>query len=426
MFTAVPLLAKDPNTGEARPWNPSPQQWIDGSVDNDLPMTRLAEMFNVNHFIVSQVNPHVIPFLAREDDGLIRHGELSEAHVEASPGWLHTISTFAKDEVMHRMQVMSELGILPNLMTKARSILSQRYSGDITIFPKVPLSQFPLVLRNPTPEFMLHAVLRGETATWPKLSRIQNHCAIELALDDAVQQLRARIAFSPSQIDLRLGSIVRPAARAGSESRQAKTANTGRKQLRFDDVPDKSLQGGASSIATATSSPSVKALAKYHEALSQTSANMHLARQQGPISSEEDASKPDEDTWDDSDHDGEHARFVIGGRHYIASSQPPTPWWSSARLNYFGSDTPALPSPVALHHSITMTPSISTQVADNREPTLESRQVELKSPGATATRPRRAHSGASLHSPDIDLSGTRGMVLRKKRSMSSFTQPPPH
>ena len=31
-------------------------------------MTRLAEMFNVNHFIVSQVNPHVVPFLAKEEE----------------------------------------------------------------------------------------------------------------------------------------------------------------------------------------------------------------------------------------------------------------------------------------------------------------------------------------------------------------------
>jgi len=26
-------------------------------------MARLSEQFNVNHFIVSQVNPHVVPFL---------------------------------------------------------------------------------------------------------------------------------------------------------------------------------------------------------------------------------------------------------------------------------------------------------------------------------------------------------------------------
>ena len=70
LFSAAQLLVKNPITGENTPWNPTPQKWIDGSVDNDLPMTRLAEMFNVNHFIVSQVNPHVVPFLVKDEEAI--------------------------------------------------------------------------------------------------------------------------------------------------------------------------------------------------------------------------------------------------------------------------------------------------------------------------------------------------------------------
>lgn len=40
---------------------------VDGSIANDLPMERLAELFNINQFIVSQVNPWVVPFLSRSD-----------------------------------------------------------------------------------------------------------------------------------------------------------------------------------------------------------------------------------------------------------------------------------------------------------------------------------------------------------------------
>ena len=32
--------------------------YSDGSLQNDLPMQQLSELFNVNHFIVSQVNVH--------------------------------------------------------------------------------------------------------------------------------------------------------------------------------------------------------------------------------------------------------------------------------------------------------------------------------------------------------------------------------
>jgi len=121
----------------------------------------------------------------------------------SGPGWVYTLTNLAKDEALHRMQVLAELGIFPNLVTKCRSVLSQKYSGDITILPEIQFKDFPRMLKNPTSEFMVQACLAGERATWPKLSRIRNHCAVELELDAAVQILRARVVFSPSQVDLR-------------------------------------------------------------------------------------------------------------------------------------------------------------------------------------------------------------------------------
>lgn len=213
VFQGSRLLIKDPATGEHRPWNPTPQRWIDGSVDNDLPMTRLAELFNVNHFIVSQVNPHVVPFLERED------GPYSDRHSSPSgkdqpftasgnqtqdrSGWMATLATLAMDEALHRLHFLAEINLFSNVATKLRSVLSQKYSGDINILPQVNLADLPRILQNPTSEFMVRACLAGERATWPKLSRIRDRCAIELALDRAVHALRAKVVFSESQVDLR-------------------------------------------------------------------------------------------------------------------------------------------------------------------------------------------------------------------------------
>lgn len=46
-------MVKDEN-GEIKPYSTSGLLWSDGSVESDLPMTRLSELFNVNHFLVSQ------------------------------------------------------------------------------------------------------------------------------------------------------------------------------------------------------------------------------------------------------------------------------------------------------------------------------------------------------------------------------------
>ena len=202
VFAPYTLMTKDHLTGEPVPWTDYDGQYIDGSVDGDLPMNRLSEMFNVNHFIVSQVNPHVVPFLPK-DDG-------PDQSVQASftaPRWLLAMTHLAKDEILHRMTVMSELGIFPTQFTKTVSIVNQKYSGDITIYPEIQLSQVPVMLKNPTTEFMLKACLSGERATWPKLGRIRNHCAIELALDSAIQKMRARVAFHPSRINVKSDSM---------------------------------------------------------------------------------------------------------------------------------------------------------------------------------------------------------------------------
>ncbi|KAG4417150.1 hypothetical protein IFR04_009719 [Cadophora malorum] len=247
LFSAAQLLVKNPITGENSPWNPTPQKWIDGSVDNDLPMTRLAEMFNVNHFIVSQVNPHVVPFLVKDDISITKN---ANSEGSSGPGWVYTLTNLAKDEALHRMQVLAELGIFPNLVTKARSVLSQKYSGDITILPEIEYKDFPRMLKNPTADFMVQACLCGERATWPKLSRIRNHCAVELELDAAVQRLRARVVFSPSQVDLRrmtTGSFSSPVKRFGRKRRDS--GNSVQALVPADDYPEDKLTRNRKSMS---------------------------------------------------------------------------------------------------------------------------------------------------------------------------------
>ncbi|KAH7078442.1 acyl transferase/acyl hydrolase/lysophospholipase [Paraphoma chrysanthemicola] len=194
VFKKASLLAKDPKTREIVPWDPNPEvTWIDGSVDNDLPMTRLSEMFNVNHFIVSQVNPHVVPFLTKDGKMVTAEESRQPPALPVASSWLKEGLNLASGELVHRMQVLVDMGVFPSLVTKLTSVLSQRYYGDINIFPQISMVDFPRVLSNPTPEYMIGCMQAGQRATWPKLSRINNHVCIELALDKAVHELEARV-----------------------------------------------------------------------------------------------------------------------------------------------------------------------------------------------------------------------------------------
>lgn len=56
------LISKN-NNGILEPFEVDGVEWIDGSVQADLPFQRISTLFAVSSFIVSQTNFHVIPFL---------------------------------------------------------------------------------------------------------------------------------------------------------------------------------------------------------------------------------------------------------------------------------------------------------------------------------------------------------------------------
>ncbi|KAL1643134.1 Lipase 5 [Diplodia intermedia] len=429
VFSAAQLMAKDPTTGQQIPWDPSPQRWIDGSVDNDLPITRLAEMFNVNHFIVSQVNPHVVPFLEKEEGIPFPESQPQASAFAAGPGWLHSMASLAKGEAQHRLHVIAELGFFPNYCTKARSILSQRYSGDITIFPAISYSQFPRILSNPTPEFMKQAMICGERATWPKMSRIINHCAIELALDDAVRQLRARVVFSPSEVDLRK-HLTRPSSVHSESGRGRGRTLRCRQDLTrsINDLDQESRNGRPISLNLdvpvkyrTRSKPDLRTFAAPRasdSALLQVPMQdiLSSATEEDFIStdSEDDnASLSSLDSPPDADQDDWPPHL------FPSISQPATPNPSSRGFRSTSSTQLAMTrtpsavtqpsSPERIYKRLFHAPQKITQSTK----TPEDPQSGSNKPNEG--RRRESHSGLQT-----DISGTRGMLLRRKKSFGSL------
>ena len=192
VFQPATIYEKDPKTSESKIWMLHSQQWVDGSLDSDIPMRKLSEMFNVNYFIVSQVNPHVRVFLEAEEEfnGV-------QPNTPAPPrSRTRTAMTLAREEYVHRMQILADMGA-PNVLTRGASVFSQQYTGDINIFPEIEKREYISMLANPTPEFMRHSTAIGEKATWPKMCQIKNSVAIEAALIRAINVFRDRVNFGP-------------------------------------------------------------------------------------------------------------------------------------------------------------------------------------------------------------------------------------
>ena len=437
------------------PWDPDPDAtWIDGSVDNDLPMTRLAEMFNVNHFIVSQVNPHVIPFLAKEEE-MVAAEVQHDATCPAGPSLVTLSANLAKGELLHRLQQVADIGVLPNWVDKLRSVLSQRYSGDINIFPKISYADFPRVLSNPTPEYMVGCMLTGQRATWPKLSRIQNHVAIELALDNAIQNLRARAVFSTDYVDLRL-TLSRPSSQGNDLSHKGRSKSA-RKVTRFETRTEPSSPVFRRSASPFSSRASTKLLIQpltpsngdnktsNSKAQSSDPADMggHVL---GMVSSSNDTSDrdyfadPDSDTTDMLSSPSSATSPTFQGPNWEPSTrqamvppviQPSTPTITTATDRRFGtllnlamtSATPNTPSSPELQYKRLFHPPGPVEPDPNHSSSALQDDVSdthpLPTPLLSSRSNSRSHSRpGSEHglgvSTILNHSGTKGLLSRKR------------
>lgn len=182
IFPPVTLMKKDLN-GNSLPYMPR-LKFVDGSVVSDLPIERLMHLYDVNFTIVSQTNPHVVPFLTdRGQDEKLSLTNLP-SHLLKSEIQFHGQGVF--DYL--RKRVRPE--ILRQLSGQMYTIMAQRYSGDVTIAPNYSLRHFRRMLANPSPEYVREMILEGERATWPKISMIRSHARISKTLERCVRRLK--------------------------------------------------------------------------------------------------------------------------------------------------------------------------------------------------------------------------------------------
>lgn len=184
LFTAVQLMAKDRTTGEPVPFIAG-ELWYDGSVACDLPKKELSRYFNVNHFIVSQVNPHIIPFFHFQADTLIYRKDKS---------WLKRLWFAGNEEFRHWVKKLFRVGLLPKtgMGEVPYLMLSQDYVGDITINPIgsawKALPDFVNLTTNPTADHIAYVTSTAQRRTWPLLNQIKWALLVERTLDEELRR----------------------------------------------------------------------------------------------------------------------------------------------------------------------------------------------------------------------------------------------
>ena len=174
VYPPVTLAAKN-KYGERQPYLPS-RRWVDGSMSDDLPAKRLARLHGVNHYIVSQTNPHIIPFVGddkRKQDVL---SVISAATTRTAREWLNASASILR-------KPLSKRPTLQRMTDSILSVINQDYVGDINILPPYRVHRPTKILAHLTEKEIMALIEMGERATWPKIEMIRIQTSISRTLD---------------------------------------------------------------------------------------------------------------------------------------------------------------------------------------------------------------------------------------------------
>jgi TAG lipase/steryl ester hydrolase/phospholipase A2/LPA acyltransferase len=198
VFEANRLVVKEAD-GWERYESGGGQVFSDGSMEQDLPMQQLSEMFNVNHFIVSQANPHAVMFASYNQ----------KVSVWANPikAIVGSIVTYLKGSlrswIAHVVECMGGHRLVPMFETTrgvGTQFFTQEYEGrpsDISLVPwyghRGLFSAVMHIIYNPSEAEFREWIQAAERETWRFIPAIKSHIAEEVTLDRCVQRLRRRL-----------------------------------------------------------------------------------------------------------------------------------------------------------------------------------------------------------------------------------------
>nr|POE47783.1 putative triacylglycerol lipase [Quercus suber] len=153
------------------------------STDHDRAshLSRIAEQFGVNHYIVSQARPWLAPF------------QSPTLHHENSPK-IRSMYSKAKNlvlrliamEIVHWIAQLRLWGVVPKRVQRVmddEKIPGGDRRSSWRLVPRVAWSDYLRLLRNPTKDEIDNWILKGQRCVWPAVAALEVRCRIEMELE---------------------------------------------------------------------------------------------------------------------------------------------------------------------------------------------------------------------------------------------------
>jgi len=191
ILNPVVLMRKNRSTGHLEPYSFG-AKWKDGSLRTDVPLKALNTHFNVTFSIVSQVNPHINLFFF-SSRGTVDRPVTHRRGRGWRGGFLGSaVEQYLKLDLTKWLKVLRALELLPRFVGQDWSeILLQRFSGTVTIWPRVSWpAGFVHILSDPPPERLARMIRGGMQSAFPKILFVRNRLRVERMNEEGLRKAR--------------------------------------------------------------------------------------------------------------------------------------------------------------------------------------------------------------------------------------------
>lgn len=155
----------------------------DGSFESDVPVSAMSSLFNTHFSIVSQVNPHIIPFFYNPTG--VPGRPIRWPWRKYRGGFLvHLLEVWLKEDMIKNLLILQKTGLLFNVLGVDWSyIWTQQNHGELTIIPTAGFFDYFHVMDNvQSHEYFVRMLKHSERNAWRNFTQIQFRTRLQRAL----------------------------------------------------------------------------------------------------------------------------------------------------------------------------------------------------------------------------------------------------
>mmetsp|Transcript_17619 Transcript_17619/g.26702 ORF Transcript_17619/g.26702 Transcript_17619/m.26702 type:complete len:846 (-) Transcript_17619:55-2592(-) len=168
------------------------QTYWDGSIEQDIPTSGLAEMLNCQFFVAAQCNPHIVPFFYNCRGGVGRPSRWSSGTRENA--WrggflLSALELYLKNDMKAKFQFLHDIEAAIGFTS---TMMTQQFEGSTTIVPQVSFIDYFQLFTDPSVRDIIRYESVGAIAAYEHCAMIQFHYRVADALDECLKKLESK------------------------------------------------------------------------------------------------------------------------------------------------------------------------------------------------------------------------------------------